>query len=77
MRRLAFLLTSAAVVAMGLNLTPASADSLKDVAREKTLIFENIEGRVPVPDNMNPYPKFARGKPHNERVEPNFRGKKQ
>ena len=29
------------------------------------------------PDNMNPYPKFARGKPHNERVEPNFRGKKQ
>lgn len=26
-----------------------------EVPREATVIFENIEGRVPVPDNMNPY----------------------
>lgn len=30
-------------------------DQIKDVPREKTVVFENIEGRVPLPDNQNPY----------------------
>ncbi len=34
---------------------PVSAGAIKDVSREKTLIFENIEGRVPDPSNQNPY----------------------
>lgn len=32
-----------------------AAQTIAEVPREKTLIFENIEGRVPVPDNMNPF----------------------
>lgn len=35
--------------------TTAFAQSIPDVPREQTLVIENIEGRVPVPDNMNPY----------------------
>ncbi len=31
------------------------AQSIADIPRERTLIFENIDGRVPVPDNMNPF----------------------
>lgn len=31
------------------------AAGIKDIPRERTLIFENIEGRVPLPDNQNPY----------------------
>ena len=30
-------------------------DQIKDVPREKTVVFENIEGRVPLPDNQNQY----------------------
>ena len=33
----------------------AIAQTIAEIPREKTLIFENIEGRVPVPDNMNPF----------------------
>ena len=33
----------------------AFAQTIAEIPREKTLIFENIEGRVPVPDNMNPF----------------------
>jgi peptide/nickel transport system substrate-binding protein len=33
----------------------ASAQTISEVARERTLILENIDGRVPVPDNMNPF----------------------
>lgn len=33
----------------------APATDIKEVAREKTLVFENIEGRVPDPSNQNPY----------------------
>jgi len=33
----------------------AAAQSIKSVPREQTLILENIDGRVPVPGNMNPY----------------------
>lgn len=36
--------------------TPADTSTdIKEVPREKTLIFENIEGRVPDPTNQNPY----------------------
>jgi peptide/nickel transport system substrate-binding protein len=31
------------------------AQTIPEVPREKTLILENIDGRVPVPDNMNPF----------------------
>ena len=31
------------------------AQTINEVPREKTLILENIDGRVPVPDNMNPF----------------------
>lgn len=34
---------------------PQSGANIREVAREKTVIFENIDGRVPIPDNMNPY----------------------
>jgi len=34
---------------------PAMAQVISEIPRSDTLIFENIEGRVPVPDNMNPY----------------------
>lgn len=33
----------------------ASGTEIKEIPRERTLIFENIEGRVPIPDNQNPY----------------------
>ncbi|MCB1497832.1 MAG: ABC transporter substrate-binding protein [Bauldia sp.] len=33
----------------------AHAQSIPEVPRQDTLILENIDGRVPVPDNMNPY----------------------
>ena len=33
----------------------ASSGGIKEVAREKTLIFENIEGRISDPGNQNPY----------------------
>lgn len=45
-------------VAIGLMLFAggsALAQTIAEVPREKTLIFENIDGRVPVPDNMNPF----------------------
>ena len=32
-----------------------TSTDIKEVPREKTLIFENIEGRVPDPTNQNPY----------------------
>ena len=47
-----------AFILLGLLLTVASVSAQGDIAevpREATVIFENIEGRVPVPDNMNPY----------------------
>ncbi len=34
---------------------PGAASDIPTVAREKTLIFENIEGRVSEPGNQNPY----------------------
>lgn len=33
----------------------AATGDIAEVSREETVIFENIEGRVPIPDNMNPY----------------------
>ncbi len=33
----------------------AAPGGMQEVPREETVIFENIEGRVPIPDNMNPY----------------------
>ena len=47
-----------AFILLVLLLTVASISAQGDIAevpREATVIFENIEGRVPVPDNMNPY----------------------
>jgi len=35
--------------------TAAQTQTIKEVPREKTAIFENIEGRVAIPNNMNPY----------------------
>jgi len=34
---------------------PVSPSELSAVPREETVIFENIDGRVPAPNNMNPY----------------------
>lgn len=31
----------------------------------------------PYPNDLNPFPTESKGKPHNERVEPNFRGRKE
>lgn len=44
-------------VAVGSILASVAAQSqtVKDVPREWTVIFENIEGRVAIPNNMNPY----------------------
>ena len=36
-------------------LSVSAQGDIPAVPREATVIFENIEGRVPVPDNMNPY----------------------
>ena len=33
----------------------SNAIEFKEVPRKDTVIFENIEGRVPIPNNMNPY----------------------
>jgi peptide/nickel transport system substrate-binding protein len=33
----------------------SASGQLRQVSREKTLIFENIEGRIPMPNNQNPY----------------------
>ena len=47
-----------AFILLVLLLTVASVSAQGDIAevpRAATVIFENIEGRVPVPDNMNPY----------------------
>jgi peptide/nickel transport system substrate-binding protein len=33
----------------------AGAEALEEVPRNRTVILENIEGRVDLPDNMNPY----------------------
>ncbi len=54
MRRILSSTTMAAVLTL-LMLGEAGAQTIAEVPREKTLIFENIEGRVPIPDNMNPY----------------------
>jgi peptide/nickel transport system substrate-binding protein len=35
--------------------TSAGIPAFKEVPRNRTVIFENIEGRVPIPNNMNPY----------------------
>jgi len=54
MRRILSSTTMAAALTL-LMLGEAGAQTIAEVPREKTLIFENIEGRVPIPDNMNPY----------------------
>lgn len=44
-----------ALLVVFLAVAPVVAQDIREVPREATVIFENIEGRVPVPDNMNPY----------------------
>lgn len=34
---------------------PSYAQTLDEVARNETVVFENVEGRVAIPGNMNPY----------------------
>lgn len=50
-----FTCTSLATLLIAAGVGNSVAQTITDVPREKTLIFENIEGRVPIPDNMNPY----------------------
>ncbi len=50
-RIVAFILTGLLLVVASVS---AQGD-IREVPREATVIFENIEGRVAVPDNMNPY----------------------
>jgi len=53
MRKLGLL--SATVIASFFLAGALHAQTLAEVPREKTLILENIDGRVPNPQNMNPY----------------------
>ena len=55
MKRDRWFLVLAVAVASILASTAAQSQTVKDVPREKTAIFENIEGRVAIPNNMNPY----------------------
>ncbi|MCY3936446.1 MAG: ABC transporter substrate-binding protein [Chloroflexi bacterium] len=44
-----------ALLVVFLAVAPVVAQDIREVPREATVIFENIEGRVAIPDNMNPY----------------------
>jgi peptide/nickel transport system substrate-binding protein len=55
MKRDRWFLILAVAVASVLACTTAQSQTVKEVPREKTAIFENIEGRVAIPNNMNPY----------------------
>lgn len=48
-------LMTTATLFLSLLATTAMAQTIAEVPRKETVIFENVEGRVAIPGNMNPY----------------------